>query len=272
LGKTGLKVSVVGFGGIPIMNIPEKEAINVVNRAIDLGVNLFHTSVGTQGYGDSAKKIGKAIERRRDECVLNVKVFCQTRERAETELAKTLRALNTDRIEIAQCRLTEQLYEQGMGEKGGFQVLKDAQDEGIIEQIGITDHDPKFLIEAITTGIFSNVIVPFNYVYNEAREKLIPLAKKMNIGIIGMKSLGGWNAGGPLKNISESLNYIWQHEVSTTIIGMKTIREVEENTRLGGDIQPLTLEQEDRLSESARDLRKKYEVVNGALLPRKTTF
>lgn len=267
LGKTGLKVSVVGFGGIPIMTVEEKEAVKIINRAIDLGINLFHTSYGSQGYGDSAVKIGKVMMERRDECILNVKIFGQTKERAQSELEKSLQVLNTDRFEIVQFRITEKLSDQGMGEKGGFQVLKKAQEEGVIDYIGITDHDPGFLTKAIATGEFSNIVVPFNYVYNGAREELIPLAERMNVGIVAMKPLGGCKAGGPLKNISEALNYIWGHGIPTAIVGMRSIKEVEENARIGEEIQLLTQTQREKLQTLAEELRQKYRVSNGALFP-----
>lgn len=267
LGKTGLRVSVVGFGGIPIMNVAEKEAVKIINRAIDLGINLFHTSYGRQGYGDSAVKIGKVMKERRDECILNVKIFGLKKERAQTELDQSLKILNTNRIEIVQFRITEEQFDRGMGKNGGFQVLEKAQEEGIVDHIGITDHDPRFLAKAIAIGKFSNVIVPFNYVYNGAREELIPLARRMNVGVVAMKPLGGWKAGGPLRNTSEALNYIWEHGVPTAIVGMCSIKEVEENTCIGGKIQPLTQKQKQKLQALAEELQRKYKVRNGALLP-----
>lgn len=261
LGRTGLKVSVVGFGGIPIMKIGEEEAIRVVNRAIDLGINFFHTA---PTYGDSASKIGKALKGRRNECILTVKCFGSTRKRTEAELNRSLRMLQTDRIEIVQFRITEQQFNQGMRENGGFQALKKAQKEGIIDHIGITDHDPKFLAKAVSTGHFSNIIVPFNYVFNGARDELLPLAKKMDVGVVAMKPLGR----GVLLNVSEALNYIWDHGVSTAIVGMSSVEEVEMNASIGDNLQPLTQQQKEKLESLAVELGKRYKVENGALLPR----
>jgi len=260
LGKTGLKVSIVGFGGIPIENIGRKEAVEVVNRALDLGINLIHNA---PTYGDSASKIGEVMKERRDECVLNVKIFGSTKEQAQAQLEQGLKMLNTERIDIVQFRITEGSFEQGMGESGGFQVLKKAQAEGTIGYIGITDHDPKFLVKAISKGFFSNLVVPFNFVYDAAQEELIPLATKMKVGITVMKPLGR----GVLLNISEALNYIWGHGIPTTIVGMKSVREVEENARIGEKAKPLSKEQRERLESLAKELRQKYNVKDGALLP-----
>ena len=264
LGKTGLKVSVVGFGGIPIAQIGEDEAVKVVEKAMDLGINLFHTS---PTYGDSASKIGKAIRERRDECILNVKVFGVSRRRAEKDLEAALRMLQTDRIEIVQFRITREEFKRGLGKDGGLQVLLKAQEEGVIEHIGITDHDPNFVADAIETGYFSNVLVPFNYVYDEALRRLIPLALKLSVGVAAMKPLGR----GVLTNVSEALNYIWEHGVSTAIVGMKSEREVEENARVGMKVQPLTSKQKETLRSLAESLLHQYEVRSGALEPKKVS-
>ncbi|MCW4020141.1 MAG: aldo/keto reductase [Candidatus Bathyarchaeota archaeon] len=260
LGKTGLRVSVVGLGGIPIKRIGEKEAVEVVNKAVNQGINLIHTA---PTYGDSASKIGKALQGRRDQCILNVKVFGSTKETAQRQLRQALKMLRTDRIDIAQFRITEEKFDRGLGKDGGLQVLAKAQKDGIVDHIGITDHDPNFLAKAIKTGYFSNIIVPFNFVYNHAKEALIPLAKKMNIGIVAMKPLGR----GVLLNVSESLNYIWEHGVSSAIVGMQRVKEVEENAQVGVEIQPPTQTQKHKLESLAKELRQKYNVDNGALLP-----
>jgi len=260
LGKTGLKVSVVGFGGIPIAEIEEEAAVNVINHAIDLGINFFHTA---PTYGDSASKMGKVMKERRDECILNVKVFGISKERVQRELERALKMLQTDRIEIVQFRITEEEIDRGLGQDGGFQVLLKAQEDGIIDYIGITDHDPGFVAKAIKTEHFSNIVVPFNFVYNGARVELIPLAHRMNVGIVAMKTLGR----GVLLNVSEALNYIWEQGVHTTIVGMRSTKEVEENARIGEKVQPLTKTQKEKLQVLAEKLRRKYEVENGALLP-----
>ncbi|RJS85566.1 aldo/keto reductase, partial [Candidatus Bathyarchaeota archaeon] len=86
-----------------------------------------------------------------------------------------LKMLRTDRIEIVQFRVTKEQFKKSLGENGGFKVLLRAQKEGVVSHIGITDHDPSFLAEAIKTGLFSNVIVPYNYVFREAeRESFSP--------------------------------------------------------------------------------------------------
>lgn len=249
LGKTDLKVSILGFGGISIMRVSEKEAIAVVNRALDLGVNFVHTSVT---YGDSAYKIGQVMKERRDECFLAVKVGGRTEKEAEERLKESLEVLNTDRVEIAELPVNAAAFPKVMGRGGAYKAFEKAKQEGIIDFIGITSHEVNFLAEAITTKAFSNLIAPFNYAANTAREKLLSLATELNMGVIAMKTLGK----GGLSNVSQALRYVWNHDIDTAIVGMNKLSEVEENVSTANNFHPLTKEEESQLQKIAEDIIK----------------
>ena len=124
LGKTDLKVSILGFGGISIMRVSEKKAVDVVNRALDLGVNFVHTSVT---YGDSAYKIGQVMKERRDECFLAVKVGGRTEKEAEERLKKSLEALNTDKVEIVELPVNAAAFPEVMGLGGAYKAFEKAK-------------------------------------------------------------------------------------------------------------------------------------------------
>jgi len=247
LGKTGLKVSILGFGGIPIRNVSEKEAIAVVNRALDLGVNFIHTSAN---YGDSAYKIGKVMLKRRSECFLTVKVSGRTETEAREQLKRSLTALNTNHIEIAQLPVNDYAFAQVMDLGGAYKAFQQAQREGIIDFIGITSHDVSFLTEAIASEAFSNLIVPFNYAANTPREKLLPLAAKLNMGVIAMKTQGK----GGLTNASQALRYVWNHDVDTAIVGMSKLTELEENVATAHNPRPLTEDEKRELQRIADEI------------------
>ena len=233
LGKTNLKVSVVGFGGIPISKVPMRQSIEIINRAIDLGINYIHTS---PGYGDSALKVGCVVKHRRDECVLNWKCFSLTKKDGEGCLRKGLELLQTDRIDIVQLRMDDEHYEKAMSRSGSFQAFKEAQEKGVIDYIGVTCHNPDFLVKAVSSGQFSNIVVPFNYMATKSLKVLFPLVKKMDIGVTAMKPLGR----GALTNISTALNFIWDQGVSSAIVGMCKISEVEENASVGHNLNSLS--------------------------------
>ena len=249
LGKTGLNVSILGFGGIPIGNLEgripldgetsAKEAANVVNRALDLGVNFIHTSFT---YGDSAYKIGKVMKERRDDCFLAVKMQTKNKTKSETEelLKRSLEALNTDHIDIAELAVNADVFQKAMGPDGAYEALLDAKEEGVIDFIGITSHDVDFLTEAITTEAFSNLITPFNYVANKAKEKLLSVAAKLDLGVIAMKTLGR----GGLPEVEKALRYVWGHDIDTAIVGMNKIEQVEQLVSIATN--PLQLDEEEQ--------------------------
>jgi len=247
LGSTGLKVSILGFGGIPIQRVSPKEAVAVVKRALDLGVNLIHTSVT---YGDSAVKIGQVLAERRNECIVAVKVSGQMAHEAEARLRESLTALQTDHIEIAELPVNAAAFPQVMGPNGAYTAFEKAKQAGVIDHIGITSHDVGFLTEAITSTAFSNLVVPFNYAANTARETLLPLAAEQDMGVIAMKTLGR----GGLPNASQALRYVWNHDVDTAIVGMNRLSELEENITTANDPQPLSEAEERTLQKIAAEI------------------
>ena len=259
LGKTGLKVSILGFGGIPIGNLKgrilrdgttsEKQAAKVVNRALDLGVNFVHTSVT---YGDSAQKIGNVMKERRDDCYLAIKMQTKNKAKKETEdlLKKSLTALNTDHIEIAELPVNAEVFPKAMGPEGAYEALREAKEEGIIDYIGITSHDVDFLTEAIHTKAFSNFITPFNYAANRAKDKLLTLAAELDMGVIAMKTLGR----GGLPEVEKALRYVWEHDVDTAIVGMNGISQVEQLVAIADDPKKLTIDEERQLKKIAEEI------------------
>jgi predicted aldo/keto reductase-like oxidoreductase len=247
LGKTGLKVSILGFGGIPIRLVSEKEAVAVVNRALDLGVNFIHTSVT---YGDSANKIGLVMKERRDDCFLAVKIGGRTKAEAEYRLKKSLLALHTSHIEIAELPVNASEFPKVMAPNGAYEAFERAKDDGIIDFIGITSHDVKFLIDVIPTKSFSNLIAPYNYVATSAREKLLSLAAELDMGVIAMKTLGK----GGLSNASQALRYVLNQDIDTAIVGMNKNSEVEQNVAIAENLHPLSEEEKQSLQQRATEI------------------
>jgi len=227
-------VSKLGFGGIPIRDESEKQALEVVNRCMDLGVNFIHTSVT---YGDSAQKLCKVLAERRDECVLAVKIGGgRTKQHAEDVLKETFNALKVDHVEIAELPINAEDFPKAMAPGGAYEAFTEAQEEGLIGHIGITGHDIDFLNEAIKTEKFSNVIAPYNYVANKAEEELFSTARRLDLGIIAMKALG---VGG-IPEVSKALRYVLEGDVDTVIVGMRSLQEVEMNIETANGGVPLT--------------------------------
>jgi len=250
LGKTGLKVSKLGFGGIPIRDVSEKQALDVVNRCLDLGVNFIHTSVT---YGDSTQKLSKVLAERRDECILAVKIGGgRTKQHGEDRLKETFEALKVDHIEIAELPINANDFPEAMAPGGAYEAFLDAKELGLIDHIGITGHDIDFLNAAIKTDRFSNVIAPYNYIANKAEEELFSTARRLEIGIIAMKVLG---VGG-IPEVREALRYVWEGDVDTSLVGMRNLQEVEMNVEVANLSEPLKADERELLKETAERIKR----------------
>jgi len=248
-----LQVSEIGFGGIPIQQISLNRAVEVVEMALDLGINYVDTA---RAYTDSEKKIGKAIKSRRDECYLATKTVERTKEKVRKDLETSLKMLGVSRIDIYQLHNVsdEETLKQIQGPEGALEVVKKAKNEGKINCIGITGHRTDILVRAIKTNEFDLVLMPFNYVETESVTELIPLAKKLNIGITAMKPLGG----GRLTNASAALRFILNYPVSTVVTGMISVREVKENVSIAENMVPLSSAELEKLATQAAEIGKTF--------------
>jgi len=128
----------------------------------------------------------------------------------------------------------------------------EAQEEGLIDHIGITGHDIDFLNEAIKTEKFSNVIAPYNYIANKAEEELFSTARRLDLGIIAMKVLG---VGG-IPEVSKALRYVFEGDVDTAIVGMRSLQEVEMNVEISNSGMPLTNGEREELRVIAERIKQ----------------
>jgi predicted aldo/keto reductase-like oxidoreductase len=264
LGRTGLQVSIVGFGGTWISQLSMDEAVKVVRRAFELGINYFDTA---KLDGDSEQKIGAALKDVRDECVLATKTASRTKRESLADFKTSLHRLKTDRLDLIQLHGIddEKTLSKAMGSDGSLEMCKKARSEGLVDYIGITSHKPHVLIKATETNEFDTILVPFNVVTRQALEELIPLAKELDIGVAIMKPLSaktsklvtclynpslsllsdepelktllGQNTASMVRN---ALNFVLSQDVSVVLTGFKSIEEVETAAQVGNEYRELT--------------------------------
>jgi len=265
LGKTGLEVTRLGFGGIKLPRVSEDEAAALVDRALDLGVNFIDTA---RCYGDSEVKIGKVMARRREEVVLASKVIRRSRADAEEDIATSLELLQTDCIDLYQLHDLSALpnYEQATGPDGALDALRAARDKGQIRFIGISAHDLTILQEAIETGWFDTIQVAYNLANTAPAEQVLPGARELDLGVINMKPLGGGNLVKPVElgddadgeydvTADAALRFIMTNPNVTVVIpGMQALNEVEENAATAENFAPMADEETERLLEMANSL------------------
>ena len=226
LGKTGLTVSVVGLGGIPIQKTDVKGVIAVIDACIAEGINYIDTA---RAYTVSEEYLGAALEGRRDRFVIATKSMSRTYEAMKADIEKSLSNLRTDYIDLYQIHniRNDDEFALCFGENGAYRALAEAKAEGKIRHIGATAHAPEAFDRLITEyeDKIETLMFPYNIVENQGAELMKKCTEK-NIGFIAMKPL----AGGNLEDGTLALKYILSNPDCTIAIpGMGDAAEVHQN-------------------------------------------
>jgi len=249
LGKTGLMVSRIGFGGIPIQKPSEEEAIRLVRDSLDRGVNFIDTS---RVYTTSEERIGKAIAGRREKVLLATKSVSRTPDAILADLDQSLKNLQTDYVDLFQFHnvSTDQDLKVVLEPGGPLDAVRKARDQGKIRHIGITSHRLTVALEAIKSGAFETVMIGLNFVNTEAADELIPLARELDVGIIVMKPM----AGGMLDNPALSFKYLNAFDDILVLVGIAEMGEMEQNISLLNFKGELTLEERGEMERIREEL------------------
>lgn len=253
LGQTGLNVSVIGFGGIPIQRLTDEEADRVIRKALEAGINFFDTA---RAYTDSEAKLGRILAGCVDQVIIATKSLARTAVAMREDVDKSLSALNVQRIDLYQLHNVkdEAALKQVLGPDGALAALREAREQGKIKHIGITGHIKPILIEAIKTGAFETVQFPFNPVETAGAEEIFTLADQMAMGTIIMKPL----AGGAFRDASLPLRFILEHPICTVIPGMDSVEQINQNVGLVSERAHLTASERETLNREAALLGSEF--------------
>lgn len=254
LGKTGLLVSKVAMGGIPIMRLGRKEAVGVVKKVLDLGVNFIDTA---NGYADSEEKIGKALRgRKREEVIIASKSGASDKKTLLKHLSLSLKRMGLDYIDIYQLHgvNSEERRRQVMAPGGAYEGLKETIEKGRVKHAGFSSHSMDETKKLILTGKFEVVQIPFNFIDTEPEKEIIPLARKKNLGIIAMKPLGG----GLLSNARLCFRYLAQFPDIIPDPGIERIEEMKEILQVAGESRPLSDQEKKEIEKIREELGKEY--------------
>jgi uncharacterized protein len=265
LGKTGFQVGIFSLGGQATIEIPgkERESELIVNRALDLGVNYIDTAAG-YGDGTSERHIGQVLKSRRREVFLASKTHRRTYDESMRLLERSLKNLQTDHLDLWQLHNVQSQgdVDQVFAKDGAIHALEKARSQGIVRFLGITGHfEPIVLLEAIKRYPFDALLLAVNAAdvhYLSFVRYLLPEAQRRGLATIGMKIatrgriLSCWNPPPPeqqpermrtpLKGtitMKESLYYNFSLPVSTNIVGVDDVRQLEENVRWASEFSPL---------------------------------
>ena len=234
LGNTGLNISRMGFGGIPIQRIDAEGTKVLMHRLKEAGVNYIDTA---RGYTVSEEYLGYALEGIRGDFILATKSMARDKAGMASDVETSLRNLRTDYIELYQIHNPNAAQlEQVIAPGGALEALQEARAAGKIGHIGITLHDKDLFEKVLELDWVETIMFPYNIVETQAQELIRRCAEK-NIGFICMKPL----AGGAIEDATLAMRFVCADEaVSVVIPGMADVSEVEQNIAAANDESPLT--------------------------------
>jgi len=265
LGKTGMEVTILGLGGEGILRTfgQEKEAVALIQRAIDLGITYFESA---RAYSGSESYYGEALKERRRDIFLASKSHERTGDGALKHLETTLSMMKTDYLDlwmVHDVRTTKDL-DVIFGPKGASRAFEAAKRNKLARFIGISGHrNPTIVSRAIDLFPFDTVLMPVNPAephYWSFLSEVLPKAREKGMGILGMKTL---SRGVCIKifgaeSIENFLRFAMTQPISAVVVGCETIEQLEMDVRIAKSFQPMPQKDQDillsRVKSYAREL------------------
>jgi uncharacterized protein len=243
-GRTGAEIPILSFGAQRIVDehqCSEEEAIAIVNRAIDEGITYFDTAP-KYSNGQSEERLGKALQNRRDQVWIATKTHDRTRDGSMRLLEGSLKRLQTDRVEewrlhhVTTMEEVDQIFAKG----GAMEALLEAKEQGIVKYVSISGHtNPRVQLEAIERYPFDSALVAVSamdhLIYSFAHE-FLPKAKEKGVAVVGMKLLA---LGALAPWYEKALRYTFSLPVSTSIVGMESMEQLERNLAVAKSFRPM---------------------------------
>lgn len=234
LGKTGLKISRLGFGGIPIQRVDAVTTKELIHSMKEKGINFIDTA---RGYTVSESYLGEALEGCREHFVLATKSMSRTKDTMEKDINLSLSNLKTDYIDLYQIHNPSLAdLETVTAPNGALEALFEARATGKIGHIGATAHSLEVFEKLLTYDWVETIMFPYNIVERQG-EALMKQCTEKNVGFIVMKPL----AGGAIEDASLAIRFICKNpDVSVVIPGMYDQKEIVQNLAACEDTSPLT--------------------------------
>jgi aryl-alcohol dehydrogenase-like predicted oxidoreductase len=285
LGKTGFRVGIFSLGGQAAVEQPDNHdvAVPIVEKALDLGINYVDTSARYGGERRwSERYIGQVMKRRRGEAFLATKTHDRTRDGSWKLLETSLALLNTDHVDLWQIHnlTSREQVNRIFAPDGAVAAMREARDQKLVRFLGVTGHaDPDVLLDAIRRFPFDTILMAVNAAdphHRSFQKELLPAAVEAEMGIVGMKIpargriLSSWTpppagkepawtgiATGPgTLTMSEAMRYTLSLPVSTVIVGVDSIAQLEENVRIARTFTPLSGTQLAGLAAKAEPVKR----------------
>lgn len=252
LGKTGLKVSRMGFGGIPIQRIDAEGTKVLMHKMLEAGVNYIDTA---RGYTVSEEYLGYALEGIRDNFIIATKSMARTKEAMAKDIDISLKNLRTDHIDLYQVHnATPEDLETIMAPGGALEALQEAKTAGKIGHIGLTAHSLKTFEIAVSLPWVETFMFPYNIVELQGKELIAKLVASGK-GFIDMKPL----AGGAIEDAALALRFLTADPNVTVVIpGMAEPKELEQNLAAVNDTAPLSEDELEKMEAIRKTLGTQF--------------
>ena len=246
LGNTGLKVNKNGFGALPIQRVSMKEAVYLLRKAYDNGINFYDTA---RFYTDSEEKIGEALSHCRSKIIIASKTGATTVEEFWKDLHTTLTNLKTDYLDLYQFHNPD--YCPKPDDKAGlYDAIKVAQRQGKVRFIGISNHRQRVAVEAAESGLYDTLQYPFSYLSAKEDEVIVEAAHQHGMGFICMKAL----AGGLITDSALAYAYLNQYDHVLPIWGIQRESELDEFISYQMEAPEMTPERWKKVEEERKNL------------------
>jgi aryl-alcohol dehydrogenase-like predicted oxidoreductase len=191
LGKTGEQLSMIGFGGILVMNEETGAAANIVAEAVNRGVNYFDVA---PSYGNAQEKLGPALAPYRNKCFLACKTDGRLKDDSRADLEQSLKLLKTDHLDLYQFHALTKMsdLDKVLGPSGAIETMEAAKKEGKIRYIGFSVHSAETALAAMDRYNFDTILFPINWVlFSQANfgPQILKRAQEKKMGILALKSM-----------------------------------------------------------------------------------
>lgn len=253
LGKSGLQVTRLGFGGIPIQRLSEEQTIRVLHRAIDGGFNWIDTA---NGYGTSEERIGKAIrEYPRSDVLVFTKGTGWDPKTLREQIELSFERLQTGYIDLYQFHIVPnpEMW-QTMEKNGTFDVVREYRGKGMIRHIGASAHTREAALAVVEHPEIEVLQYPFNFIVEEEGMEIVTACRKRDIGFIAMKPFGG----GALQDAPTCIRFLLGVPDVVTDPGFEHIEEVDEVLSLWKEGAPLSEENKRTIEQLRQELGTRF--------------
>jgi len=253
LGKTGLEVCRLGFGGIPIQKVDEEKAVETVLHAVEKGVDFIDTS---RVYTTSETRIGKALKQTGKKIVLATKSYEKTSDNIRKDVDKSLKELQVDYIDLYQCHyvMDEDDYKGVISSGGALEGLLQVREEGLIGHVGLTSHSLDLLERVVEDGLFETIMTCYSFLEPAALERVIVRAIERNIGVIAMKPF----SGGVIEDPKLALKYVLSQPGILIIPGVEDKNLFDENWQVFHGSYELSPDETQQIEEIRKQFDKSF--------------